>query len=435
LTENDTLQQRRYSFQQPKVTDMHESDNGNIEFVPKKLGKSKRRSKDGNQQSIIALDQNCTHFGHTSTQNEKILHADGLYRRQQHRRRLLFRDIKAVATKKFVDKTQGITHFDILKLMDDPSYTPRQAKNVLRNLKNKGKLYTSRRRKPQEYYLSQEDADYAAQENRRSMHNDPSGVGVGSRLVRKYPTTLPSLDSCNNKDYPDLEYYKAQNVASVIYYTTSGSGAILVGMHKLHLHLTIGGGNHSLIEEAYHERLAHIPANQKNNKEKLVERRIDNYLVRCSFFPSGAVDIYIPCSDHPFPIYMYDPDHTAINIIGFISQIRQFISSPECLNDIRGELVPRIQDPAWQLVDADLNFDVPITTLKFKIMRHFQIVKFGEVFRIYRKLLDGQPYARVEQDKVFKAPLSNKEELGPILVSAAKLVPQKLFDITTMNDA
>jgi hypothetical protein len=204
-------------------------------------------------------------------------------------------------------------------------------------------------------------------------------------------------------------------------------------MHKLHLHLTYGGGNQSLIDEAYHERLAHIPANPKKNKEKLVERRIDNYLVRCSFFPSGAVDIYIPCSDRPFPIYMHDPDATAINIIGFISQIRQFISSSDCLNDTRGALVPPIQDPAWQLVDADLNFDVPITTLKFKIMRHFQIVKFGEVFRIYRKLLGGQPYARVEQDKVFKTPLSNKEELGPIIVSAAKLVPQKLFDITTIK--
>ena len=411
---------------------MYESDNGNIEFVHKKLRRSKRRSEDRNQQSIIALDQNSTHFGHASTQNEKILHGNGLYRRQQHRRRLLFRDIKVVATKKFVDKSQGITHFDILKLADDPSYTPRQAKNVLRNLKNKGKLYTSRRRKPQEYYLSQEDADYAAQENRRSMHNDPSGVGigVGSHLMRK-DTTPYSLNSCNNNtNYPDLEYYRAQNIASSIYHTTSGTS--LVGMHKLHLHLTIGGGNPSLIEEAYHERLVHIPGNPKKNKEKLVERRIDNYLVRCFFFPSGAVDIYIPCSDRPFPIYMHDPDTTAINIIGFISQIRQFISSSDCLNDIRGILVPPIQDPAWQLVDADLNFDVPITSMNFKIMGHYQIVKFGEVFRIYKKMLDGQLYARVEQDKVFKAHLSNKEEVGSIIVSATKLVPQKLFDITTM---
>lgn len=346
-----------------------------------------------------------------------------------------YSEISKLATKKFVDKTQGITYLDILKLADEPNYTSRQAKNVLRNFKDKGKLYTSRRTKPQEYYLSQDDADYVAQKY-RSTHIDPTGVGigVGSRLVRKYPTTPHSPDSCNNNpNYSDLEYYKAQSAASVIYYTTSGSGAILVGMHKLHLHLTIGGGNQSLIDEAYHERLAHIPANPKRNKEKLVERRIDNYLVRCSFFPSGAVDIYIPCSDRPFPIYMHDPDATAINIIGFISQIRQFISSSDCLNDTRGALVPPIQDPAWQLVDADLNFDVPITTLKFKIMRHFQIVKFGEVFRIYRKLLGGHPYARVEQDKVFKTPLSNKEELGPIIVSAAKLVPQKLFDITTIK--
>jgi len=337
-----------------------------------------------------------------------------------------------------VDKTQGITCLDILELVDDPSYTLKQARDTLRNFKDERKLYTRRRTKPQEYYLSQEDADYAALKHVRSTQNGPTGVGIGvaSHLVRKYPTAPPSLDSCNNNNNyqdPDLEYYKAQNAASVIYYTTSGSGAILVGMHKLHLHLTIGGGNRSLIDEAYNERLAHIPANPKKNKEKLVERRIDNYLVRCSFFLSGAVDIYIPCSDCPFPISMHDPDATAINIVGFISQIRQFISSPECLNDTHGALVPPIQDPAWQLVDADLNFDVPITTLKFKIMRHFQIVKFGEVFRIYRKLLEGQPYARVEQDKVFKTPLSNKEELGPLIVSAVKLVPQKLFDITTMK--
>jgi hypothetical protein len=53
-------------------------------------------------------------------------------------------------------------------------------------------------------------------------------------------------------------------------------------------------------------------------------------------------------------------------------------------------------------------------------MGHYQIVKFSKVFRIYKKMLDGQPYARVEQDKVFKTSLSNKEELGPIIVSAAK---------------
>jgi len=381
------------------------------------------------QDSSSAIEHHSTQSATECTHNHKIIHGHGERQIQQHGHRLLFGDIKAVATKKFVDKTQGITYLDIIKLVDDPAYTSRQAKNVLRNLKIKNKLHTCYRTKPQQYYLSQEDADYAALRYRKSTQNDPSGVG--SQLMRK-DTTRYSLNSCNNNiNYSDLEYYKAQNVASTIYHTTSG--AILVGMHKLHLHLTIGGGNHSLIEEVYQERLAHIPANQKNNKVKLVERRIDNYLVRCSFFPSGAVDIYIPCSDCPFPIYMHDPDATAINIIGFISQIRQFMSSSDCLNDTRGVLVPPIQDPAWQLVDADLNFDVPITILKFKIMGHYQIVKFGEVFRIYKKMLDGQTYARVEQDKVFKAPLSNKEELGPLIVSAAKLVPHKLFDITTMK--
>lgn len=117
---------------------------------------------------------------------------------------------------------------------------------------------------------------------------------------------------------------------------------------------------------------------------------------------------------------MDDPESTAVNLIGFASQIRQFICSSDRLKDYRGVMVPPIRDPAWQLVDADLNFDVPVRTLKYKIMGHYQLVKFGQVFRIYKKMLDGQLYVSVEQDKVFKVPLSNKEELGPVIVSAAK---------------
>jgi hypothetical protein len=385
-----------------------------------------------NQQCIIALHQNCTHFGHTSTQNEKILDGDGLYRRQQHRRRLLFKDVKATATEKFITKSQGITYLDIIKLVDDANYTPKQAQYVLRNFKKDGKLHVSYRTKPQQYFLSREDAEYAAQKHKRSTHIDPTWVG--SHLMRKY-TPSYSLKSCNNNNNNyqdlDLDYLKAEDVASIVYHTTSG--AIPVGIHKIHIHLSVGGGNPSLIQEAYDERLADVPTNPRKNQEKLVEHRIDNYLVKCCFFPSGAVDIYIPCSAQPFPIYIRDPDATAINLIGFASQIRQFICSSDCLKDSRGLLVPSIQDPAWQLVDADINFDVPIAPMKCKIMGHYQIVKFGEVFRIYKKMLDGQPYARIEQDKVFKAPLSNKEVLGPLIISAAKLLPQKLFDTTTRS--
>jgi hypothetical protein len=380
--------------------------------------------------TTTAREQNCTHFGHASTQNDEIVYGDGEHQNKQHRRRIQFKDIKAIATKKFVDKTQGITYRDILKLIDDPSYTRKQAQDVLRNLKNKGKLYTSRRTKPQKYYLSQEDAYYAAKENRKSTHIDPSGVP--SNNLNQH-VSYPFKSFNNNSTYPDLEYLKAYDTASLIYHITSG--ATIAGLHKVHLHLSIGSGYPSLIGEAYHERLAHIPANPKKNQEKLVECRIDNYLVKCYFFPHGAVDIYIPCSEQPFPIFLNDPESTAINLIGFSSQIRQFLCSSDCLKDYRGVIVPPIQDLAWQLVDADLNFDLPVTTLKYKITEHHQIIKFGEVFRVYKKMLDGQSYVRVEQDKVFKVPLSNREELGRIIVSAAKRVPQKLFGTTTIEAA
>jgi hypothetical protein len=241
--------------------------------------------------------------------------------------------------------------------------------------------------------------------------------------------SYPFKSSNNNSTYPDLEYIKAYDTASLIYHITSG--ATIAGMHKVHLHLSIGSGYPSLIEEAYHERLAHIPANPKKNQEKLVECRIDKFLVKCYFFPHGAVDIYIPCSEQPFPIFLHDPESTAINLIGFASQIRQFLCSSDCLKDYRGVLVPSVLDPSWQLVDTDLNFDVPVKNLKYKVMGHHQIVKFGEVFRVYKKMLDGQLYVRVEQDKVFKTTLSNREELGGIIVSTAKLLPQKLFGKTT----
>jgi hypothetical protein len=407
---------------------LYESDRDNRRLISKKPRSDKIGSIRINQEYAIALEQKCTHFEHTSTQNDRIVYGDGEYQKKQRRRRVLFRDVKAIATKKFVDKIQGITYLDVIKLADDPSYTLKRARNVLRNFKRDGKLYTNlRTKKLQEYFLSQEEADYAALK-RRSTHIDPSGVSSNNTTQHlSYATKI----SNNNSTYPDPEHLKASDIASLIYHITSG--ATIAGMHKVHLHLSISGGNRSLIEEAYHERLAHILANPKKNQEKLVETRIDNYLVRCFFFPHGAVDIYIPCSEQPFPIFLHDPESTAINLIGFASQIRQFLCSSDCLKDYRGVFVPSVLDPSWQLVDTDLNFDVPVKNLKYKVMGHHQIVKFDEVFRVYKKMLDGQPYVRVEQDKVFKVPLSNREELGPIIVSAAKLLPQKLFGITTAD--
>jgi len=206
---------------------LNRSDSDYITTVAKNSKSSSIDSAGRNQSPTIALEQNCTQFGRESTQNDKIVYGDGEYQHQQHQHRLLFRDIKAAATKKLLDKNQGITYLDVIKLADDPRYTPKQAQDVLRNLKIKGKLHTCYRTKPQQYYLSQEDADYAAQKYMRSTHNDPSGVRGASHLMIK-STTPSSLDSCNNKNYPDIDYYKAQNVASVIYYTTSGLGATLL---------------------------------------------------------------------------------------------------------------------------------------------------------------------------------------------------------------
>lgn len=62
-----------------------------------------------------------------------------------------------------------------------------------------------------------------------------------------------------------------------------------------------------------------------------------------------------------------------------------------------------------------------------------QITKFGDVFRIYAKMLEGKTHIRLEQDNVFNAPLSgtnennNNQNLGHTIVSAAKSLARKLL--------
>jgi hypothetical protein len=164
---------------------LYESDRDNRRLISKKPRSDKIGSIRINQEYAIALEQKCTHFEHTSTQNDRIVYGDGEYQKKQRRRRVLFRDVKAIATKKFVDKIQGITYLDVIKLADDPSYTLKRARNVLRNFKRDGKLYTNlRTKKLQEYFLSQEEADYAALK-RRSTHIDPS-----RGIIQQYYTTF-----------------------------------------------------------------------------------------------------------------------------------------------------------------------------------------------------------------------------------------------------
>jgi hypothetical protein len=354
--------------------------------------------------------------------------------------------IQSLANDKFVHTGQGLTYWDLSKgrykryrLVQ----TDKQAQNLLRNLYNNKKLYTNYTMTiPQQYFYTKDQAELSAIHNKKNTHPRPTGVNASQLLKNTAYTAKNYNDDINNLDDSDvaaLEYAKYQedlkvkDAASTMFLIASG--AIPAGLHKNHIHFEL---NPPLIAEAYYERLAHIPASPTKSKEKRIECRIDNFLVRSFFFPHGAVDIYIPCSTHPFPIHIHDPDTTNTNIISFAGQIRQFLCSSDGLKDYSGRIVPNIQQ--WRFVRADVNFDVPCTVQKYEITANIQLTKFGEVFRIYKKMIDGKTCLRVEQDKTFNAPLDGAggggegggKNLGSTIVSVAKELPRKLSTMTTI---
>lgn len=85
------------------------------------------------------LKQNTAHSDTQSAHFDKNTHVIK-YHKQPY---ISFKDIKSAAIKKMVDKHAGITYLDVLKLADNPAYTPKQAKYLLRHHKKKGKLFTS----------------------------------------------------------------------------------------------------------------------------------------------------------------------------------------------------------------------------------------------------------------------------------------------------
>jgi hypothetical protein len=108
---------------------------------------------------------------HTDSQSTHI--DNNILVLQEHKQKHIpFKDMEAAAIEKMANKNEGITFLDILKVADNPTYTPKQAKDVLRNHKINGNLFTSRRTIPQRYYLSKSDAEYSAA---RSTHIEPTG--------------------------------------------------------------------------------------------------------------------------------------------------------------------------------------------------------------------------------------------------------------------
>lgn len=139
----------------------------------------------------------------------------------------------------------------------------------------------------------------------------------------------------------------------------------------------------------------------------------------------------IPCSDKPFPIELdKGPENVSFRFLLFAAQLRELISS--LVKDYRGRIVPHIDDPAWRLIHADINFDVPTSVYHYMANEGgLEITKANDVIlRIYRKRLsDGLRYIRHEEGThQFKsAPLT--DSIGQTIIEAAHNARQQLLDL------
>jgi hypothetical protein len=394
-----------------------------------------------NESLVNLLDSKCTHFEKQSTHLEEKAH---VHKQQQRHRYLKWKDVEAAAANKYKDYGEGITYQDILKRFPELGKSDGQAQDVLRNYKNKGKLYTSHRTKPQQYFLSNEQAELAAFNYRKSTHSDP--IGGTTFSTRQKPHLSLYSDryaSYHNKNdlvvgIPEEEEQEliAQNTIQAI--QLASSGRIPTGMHNILIHLTLFPGTE---QEAYHTRLADLQPSQKYNKAKFLETKIDGYLIQYYVYPNGKVIIHIPSTRKPFLIleeyatsqlissaYTFFPDY----FLPFVAQVRDYLQRRLCDN-IQCKIVPPLQGPTstWVLKHADLNWDVPTTPLNYKVFSSpIHIPQLNGIFlKVYRKMsLQHKTRLRVEDGvHKFNSPFTDSSSsLGPTIISAAKDAMQKL---------
>src|SRR5919108_6132097 len=141
---------------------------------------------DNNNDNVI--EQETTQLDPQTTQLTESIH---IGQQQSLYSRLPFKDIRAAAIKKSAEKHTGITFLDVLELVDDPRYTPRQASQLLRNHKRNGNLFTCNRTCPQKYYLTVADAEYAAQKDSRTTQLHPTVVDSSTNLSNAAVATPP----------------------------------------------------------------------------------------------------------------------------------------------------------------------------------------------------------------------------------------------------
>jgi hypothetical protein len=328
-------------------------------------------------------------------------------------------DIQAITNEIFVNRKRGIEYRDLLKPPYKRCNSKKQAQKVLRNHKDRGTLVPSfHRAKPQQYFLTKEDAEEAALKYNKMRHFGPTGVPTQNNNPLYTPLTEQEIA---------IEERKVDSITEAIELIAQDhNGNLPVGLHNIRISLQLPP---QFAEEVYNERLSLVPPSKTKERSKRIADKIDGFKVDVFFYPNKGAEtvIIVSCSDRPFPISLNSPERLTSDFTSFVAQIRGFICSH--LSDSRGAIVPPIHNHrSWRLAHGEFNWDVPVTTMQYLGMDGVQINTIDEITkRIYRKRIEGKRFIRCEGTHKFAPEAAAIDEcVGDSLVAAARKVQKKL---------
>lgn len=398
-----------------------------------------------NNPDLIYIDQSpnnsqevfSTYPQDETTHPSKIIHVEQQYlkpKKSYHRPPVPTKIIKRIADAIFDSKGRGLTYEDLLKPPYKCANTEQQARNILYYHQKKGTLYSnpSSMTIPQQYFLSKQDAEEVAINHKKSILCKPKAPVIyplRKSSTPPQPTGVASIKIVSNyAEITAIEDKKVDNLAEAIDRVSQDAGGELpTGIHNIRIHLSLP---QEYVTEVYYERLAHLSEPPtKREKAKTVSTMIDGFEVRMKFYPkSNTVVIMVPCSDVPFPISLNSPERVTSDFNSFVAQIRRVICAH--LSDNKGRIVPPIHSPVWRLIHADINWDIPTTTLSYLSMDGIQVTKVNDiVVRVYRKRIMGERFVRVEEG-VHSFMKDTQEgfndSIGSVIVGAARRAQKKL---------
>lgn len=332
-----------------------------------------------NQQLVNFLDSNCTHSEQKNTQFEEKAQEYQQKKQQPRRHYLKWADVEAAADSKYRNCGEGITYKDILKRFPGLVKTSKQAQNILRNYKNKSKLYTCHRIKPQKYFLSNDHAELAALNYRKSTHSDPTGVKCSH-------SSSPNGHSSSTTSRAPLANALGHIKTHDFYHALVMLKVAPLAMHNIRLYLKLTDP----------ERYDAIPPKyEQENRARAIRHRKGDVLTTYKVYPHGTVEIMIECSKAAFPI---ETDFDITKLFSFVGEIRNTLQS--WLHDVNDHIIPPIEQ--WRLAHADISKDVKVPERLHVTVPNMELRTVDRVLRMYVKSLDHGSVLRLEEMRVFE---------------------------------